>query len=433
MQTSHVHASEQLLFFTLLQLLIIVLAGRLGGSAAQKLGQARVVGEIVVGILLGPSLFGLLAPAAFGLVFRSTPPLPLDLLSQVGLLLLMFQIGLEFEFSHLGERRNRRAVLGVALAGIAVPFVLGLGFAPLVPAAYAGPASSAQSFALFFATALSITALPVLGRLLMEFGLTRAPLGVIAISAAAINDVAGWLCLALVTTLASAPFDGGRFGLRVAAVLAFAAVCWWGVRPLLARWVESRVERDGELSGQVMGVVLAGIFAGGMATYELGIFAVFGGFMLGVLLHDRARFAAAWKERVGRFVDVFFLPVFFAYTGLRTDIGSLADRAAWLWCAAVISIATLGKFGGCYLAARLAGLRRDESRLLGAMMNTRGLMELVVLNVGYDLRVIGPQMFTMLVLMAIASTVATSPLLRRWLPALGLWQPTVRAARPALR
>lgn len=459
---SATHATETLLFYTLLQLAIIVLAARLGGILARRLGQSTAVGEIIVGILLGPSLFGALAPDTFALVFRSTPPQPLTILSQVGLLLLMFQIGLEFDFSHLTEKRNRRAVMWVAFAGLAAPFGLGLWFAGLIPPAYAlgTGAPNATAFALFFATSMSITALPILGRIMIEFDLTRTPLGVIAISAAAINDVVGWLALALVTALTTAEFSGGDFSLRVLGVFGFFIVAWWGVRPLLGRWVDGQMQlqmqrqlerpigqamvrpkaphpgdqaspdttvqpwspgdRAPELPPTLMGVVIAAIFVAGMTTYQLGIFAIFGGFTMGVLLHDRLGFVAAWKERVGSFVNVFFLPIFFTYTGLRTDIGSLHDATAWAWCLGVIAVATLGKFGACWLAARVAGLSGPQARVIGIMMNTRALMELIVINVGYDLGVVGREMFTMLVLMAIVSTVITTPALRRWLPAAGL-------------
>lgn len=413
---TEVHATELILFFVLLQLAVIVLVGRAGGWLAGRVGQAAVVGEIVLGILLGPSLFGALAPQTFSYVFQSAPALPLNILAQIGLLLLMFQIGLESDFAHFGERRNRRAVLWVAAVGVIVPFALGLVSAGFIPAAYAGSGNTTV-FALFFATALSITAMPVLARIMMEFELTRTPVGVVAIGAAAMNDVFGWLALAVVTALATSQFDGAALGLRVLGLFAFTALCWWVVRPLLGRWVDRQITRDTRMSGTLMGVVLACIFAAGMATYQLGIFAIFGGFMLGVLLHDRPAFAKAWQERVGHIVGVFFMPVFFTYTGLRTNIGSLADAQAWMWCAAIIGIATLGKFGGCYLAARAAGMNSPQAKILGTMMNTRGLMELVVLNVGYDLGVINSQMFTMLVLMAIVSTVITSPCLRWWLPA----------------
>ncbi len=419
---SSTHAAEQLLFFTLLQLAIIVLSARAGGVLARRLGQAMVVGEIVVGILLGPSLLGALAPDAFQLLFRSTPPQSMSILSQVGLLLLMFQIGLEFDFAHLSERRNRRAVLAVAVAGLVLPFGLGLGLGWVVPEALAGP--NRLAFALFMATALSITAMPVLGRILMEVDLTRAPLGVIAISAAAINDVAGWLLLALVTALSTASLAPWDFAWHLGGVLAFSALCWWVVRPLLCRFVRARMAASppGTLSPTLMGVVLACIFLAGMATYTIGIFAIFGGFMMGVVLHQETGFVKVWNERVGTFVNVFFLPIFFTFTGLRTDIGTLSG-AAWGWCALVIALATVGKFCGCWLAARWAGQGPVEARIIGVLMNTRGLMELVIINVGYELGVIGAEVFSMLVLMAIFSTVVTTPAVRRWLPALHAQEP----------
>lgn len=415
---SAVHQSETLLFFVLLQLTVIVLAGRLGGAVALRCGQSAAVGEIIVGILLGPSLFGLLAPDTFAFVFRSAAPEPMQMLSQIGLILLMFQIGLEFDFSHLRERQNRKVVTWVAVAGLVAPFILGLGFGYLA-APILSPAADPLASGLFIATAFSITALPILGRIMIEFDLNRQPLGVIGISAAAINDVIGWLLLALVTTLTVAHFDAGDFAGKVALVGLFVAVCWLVVRPLLKRIVRAS-QAKGALTNNLLGITLAVVFIGGMTTYKLGIFAIFGGFMVGVLLHDEHELIAAWKERVGHFVTVFFLPIFFTYTGLRTNIGGLDSLALWGWCALTIVLATLGKFGGTYVAARATGLNHDEANVLGIMMNTRALMELIVINVGYDLGVISQNMFTMLVLMAIFSTVITTPGLRRWLPRLNL-------------
>jgi transporter, CPA2 family (2.A.37) len=203
--TLSVHAAEALLFFTLLQLTVIVVSGRVGGELALRLKQTAAVGEIIVGILLGPSLLGLVAPQVFGYVFHSASGTPLQILSQLGLILLMFQIGLEFDFSHLREKHNRRAVLWVGVASLAAPFALGLGFG-WISAPELSPQAPQLASALFVATAFSITALPMLGRILIDFELTRTPLGVIAISAAAINDVVGWLLLALVTTLTLSHF-----------------------------------------------------------------------------------------------------------------------------------------------------------------------------------------------------------------------------------
>jgi Kef-type K+ transport system membrane component KefB len=423
-----VHQTETLLFFTLLQLTVIILAARLGGGVAQRLGQSPAVGEIIVGILLGPSLFGALAPALFAYVFRSAPPAPMQMLSQIGLILLMFQIGLEFDFAHLLDRQHRRAVTYVAAAGMAAPFALGFGFG-YATAPMLSPGVDPVASALFIATAFSITALPILGRMMIEFKITHQPIGVIAISASAINDVVGWLLLALVTALSLAQFNALDFGLKVALVAGYFLTWWFGVRPLMKRLIRisqagpaptGEKAGRGKLTHNLLGILLAGIFISAITTYQIGIFAIFGGFMMGVILYDEHELIAAWKERIGHFVMVFFLPIFFTYTGLRTNIGSLNSTAAWGWCLLLIALATLGKFGGSYLAARWAGLSHQEGKVLGIMMNTRALMELIVINVGYDLGVISQQVFTMLVLMAIFSTVITTPGLRRWLPGLGI-------------
>lgn len=416
------HNTELLLFFTLLQLTVIVLAARIGGEIALRIGQSAAVGEIIVGILLGPSLFGLLAPELFQYVFHSGAPEPMQMLSQIGLVLLMFQIGLEFDFSHLNERRNRKAMLWVAAASMIAPFALGYSIGQ-ISAPILSPGAHPVASALFIATAFSITALPILGRIMMEFDMTRTTIGVIAISAAAINDVIGWLLLALITTLTLSDFDAASFALKVTLVLVFFIVSWFGVRPLMKRILHRFDARSGALTNNLLGIVLAAIFLSAMTTYQLGIFAIFGGFMMGVLLHDEHAFVKTWRARISPFVMVFFLPIFFTYTGLRTNIGSLDSLAAWGWCVLIIFLATLGKFGGTYLAARVVGLNHIESKILGIMMNTRALMELIVINVGYDLGVISQQMFTILVIMAIFSTVITSPLLRRWLPRIGIKVP----------
>ena len=414
-----VHKTELLVFFTLLQLTIIVLAGRIGGEAARRFAQSAAVGEIIVGILLGPSLFGMVAPDVFHFVFRSVPAEPMQVLSQIGLILLMFQIGLEFNFSHLSERRHRKTVLRVAAASLLLPFGIGLAFgyysAPIL-----SPQADPFAAALFIATAFSITALPILGRILIEFNLANTSLGVIAISAAAINDVIGWLLLALITTIATANFDGGEFSLRVFAVAVFFAASWFVVRPLMKKIVRHSGPRDGKLSNNLLGILIAAVFLSGMTTYQLGIFAIFGGFMMGVILHDEYELVTAWRERIGHFVNVFFLPIFFTYTGLRTNIGGLDEVSLWAWCGVTVVLATLGKFGGAYGAARWSGLNHYEGKVLGIMMNTRALMELIVINIGYDLGVISQNVFTMLVIMAIVSTVVTTPCLRRWWPHTGV-------------
>ena len=413
MQTS-VHQTEALLFFTLLQLVVIVLAARLAGEVAVRISQSRAVGEIIAGLVLGPSLFGLLFPEVFGFVFRSVPSEPMTILSQVGLILLMFQIGLEFDFSHLSAHHNRNAVLRISAAGLAAPFSLGLLFG-WVSAPYLAPEINRLGFCLFVATAFSITALPTLGRILMELGLTRTRVGVIAISSAVINDVVGWLMLAVVTALTVSQFSPAGFTVKIALIATYVAFCWWAVRPLLLRLLWRSKLTAQNLSPNLLAIILGAIFLSGMGTYHLGIFAIFGGFMMGVLLHDQPLFVQAWREKVGQFVLVFFLPIFFTYTGLRTDINSLDSLALWAWCLLLLALATIGKFLACYVAARRSGLDGRESKAIGIMMNTRALMELIVINVGLDLGVIPPSVFTMLVIMAVVSTIVTTPALRAWL------------------
>jgi Kef-type K+ transport system membrane component KefB len=408
------HKNELLLFFTLLELSLIVLAGRVGGAIASRFGQSPAVGEIVIGILLGPSLFGWISPHTFNFVFHSAPPEPLLILSQLGLVLLMFQIGLEFDFAHLTERTNRAAVVRVSVACLSVPFVGGFILGYFLATSGGEPAARINT-ALFVATAFSITALPILGRIMIEFNLTRTRVGVIAISSAAVNDVVGWLLLALITALTASNFVGAQFTLRIAMVMAFGLVSAKIIRPLLKIAIRRSNPHAGKMSGNLVGGLLVVIFAAAMTTYQIGIFAIFGGFMIGVILFDEPELVAAWRERVGGFVTVFFLPIFFTYTGLRTSIGGLDTLADWTWCVAIVAVASLSKLGSAYVAARRSGFDHAESAMIGFMMNTRALMELIVINVGFDLGVITQKMFTMLVIMAIFSTVITTPALRHYL------------------
>ena len=406
---------EHLLFLTLLQLTLIVLAGRIGGIIALKVGQSVVVGEIIIGILLGPSLFGLLAPDLFSTIFSPQNPTPLNILSQIALVFLMFQIGLEFDFTHLKLRQYRQTMIAIAIACMVIPFALGMAFGYLAAPEFTD-SPNRLSTALFIGTAFSITALPILGRIMIEFGMTKTPLGVIAISSAAINDVMGWILLALVSALTLSAFSLTMLTSITVGIALYVVICWLLIRPALKGLIHYLSRPNEILTGNLMGVLIALIFASAMTTQQLGVFALFGGFMMGVLLYDETQFVEAWRRKVGAFVAVFFLPVFFTYTGLRTHIGILDTPELWGWCFLLIILATVGKFGAAYVTARRHGMNPSESAALGVMMNTRALMELIVINVGLDLGVISPTLFTMLVIMAIFSTVITTPLLRRILP-----------------
>lgn len=415
---SSVHALEDTLFFVLLQIIIIILVARAAGELARRLGQPRAVGEIVAGLILGPSLFGYFFPGVSTYLFHSVSAMPISIIGQIGLILLMFQIGMDFDFAHLREKKNRRAVLFISIACIGLPFALGFAIGQL-SAPYLALSIDPMAYSLFVGIALSITAVPILGRIMAEYDLTRTQVGAIAISAAAVNDVVGWVLLALIAALTTAKFTLSTTVLQIALLGLYVAVCVLVVRPAL-RWVIAWFSpTPGPLPGNLVGLMLALIFVSGMATYKIGIFAIFGGFMLGVLVHDLHGFVAEWKRTVGNFALVFFLPIFFTYTGLRTDITGLDTLTLWNWCLVIFVAAVLGKFGGAYIGARLAGLDRHSSSTVGVLMNTRALMELIVLNIGYDAGFIPQNVFTMLVIMALATTIMTGPALRSMLPKMG--------------
>jgi Kef-type K+ transport system membrane component KefB len=418
---------EDLLLPLLIQLAVIIAAARLFAVLFRWIGQPAVVGEIAAGLVLGPSVLGRLLPGVFTALFH--PALPglsadasdlllgrvLTTLAEVGLLLLLFLIGLEFDFSHL--RWHGRSALGIAVAGIVVPFCLGVALGgwmhsvvaesvPLVP------------FLLFMGTALSITAIPVLGRIMLDLGITRSRLGTITISAAAVGDATGWILLAAIAALARSyqtdegAFDPWQTAATVAWTLAFALAMVLVARPLLVRFARRAIETGGgELSVNALSATLVLVLLCALATNRIGIFAVFGAFCLGAVLSSEASFRDAVNRKLRDLVTCFFLPVFFAYTGLRTRVDALEGWQLWALAAAVSGVAVLGKFGGCALAARLGGLSSRDSACVGCMMNTRGLMELIVINVGKDLGVIPDSVFCMLVLMAILTTFMTTPLL----------------------
>jgi Kef-type K+ transport system membrane component KefB len=415
---SSVHATENLLFVTLLQLIVMIAAARAGNRLLRALGQPGVVGEIVAGLLLGPSLFGHFFPEASIYVFGAKPSAPVIIISQIGLVLLMFQIGTDFKFGHLTRPRNRNGTIGIAAASVAVPFALGFGIgsfsAPLL-----APSIDPLTYSLFFGVGLAITAVPILGRILREFDLTHTELGVVAISAAAINDVIGWVMLAGISAYASAKFSAGAVGTQVGGIALLLLIAWFVLRPAVNRLLKRMPVVMGQVPPNLMTIVVCFAFAMGICTYKLGIFAIFGGFLAGLLFHHNQAFVEGWRTQVGKFVMVFFLPVFFTYTGLRTNVLGLTNLSDWGWLAVVLAAAILGKVVPVYLASRIAGFNHQESTILGSLMSTRALMELIVLNIGFDLGFIPQKVFTMLVIMAVVTTIMTGPLLRLLLPRAG--------------
>jgi len=418
MMHSSVHATENLLFLTLLQLIVMILAARLGNQVSRKLGQPGVIGEIVAGLLLGPSLFGHFFPDASIFLFGAKPSTPVVIISQIGLVLLMFQIGMDFEFAHLTKPRNRNATVGIAAASISIPLALGIIIGQMT-APILAPGMNALTYSLFFGVGLAITAVPILGRILREFDLTRTEIGVVAISAAAVNDVVGWVLLAGISAYAAAQFSSSAMSFQVGGIVLLLGVAWFVLRPLIGRMLSRFPVHEGELPPNLMTATICLIFVMGICTYFLGIFTIFGGFLCGLLFHHDKIFVDAWRRQVGRFVLVFFLPVFFTFTGLRTNVLGLSSVSDWGWLAVVLAAAIGGKIIPVYIASRLSGFNSKEASILGSLMNTRALMELIVLNIGYDMGFIPQKVFTMLVIMAVVTTVMTGPLLRALLPRAG--------------
>jgi Kef-type K+ transport system membrane component KefB len=411
-------AKPEVLPHVLLALLVIVAVSRLLARACAWVGQPPVIGETLGGILLGPSLLALLpAPLAEHVapVYRYVLPpevVPhLGLLAQLGVVLFMFLVGLELDAAALRERG--RAAVAISQAGIVFPFLLGAALALALHPRLSGPEVPFTVFALFLGLAMAVTAFPVLARILADRGLARTPLGALALTCAASGDVAAWCLLALVVGVAQA--DAAAAASVLGGTAAYLLGMWFLGRPLLLRLLPTDARAG--LSPGVVAAVLGLLLLSAWATEMIGIHALFGAFLFGAMIPHDSGLARRLTDKMHDLVTVLLLPVFFAYTGLRTQIGLVSGAEQWLVCGVIILVATLGKFGGALAAARLTGSGWRDAAALGVLMNTRGLMELVVLNVGLDLKVISPTLFAMMVLMALATTVATSPLLSLLVPA----------------
>lgn len=415
--------TETLLLSILIQLVVMIGAARLMNVIFRRAGQPGVIGEITAGLLLGPSLFGHVCPGISAAIFGARPASAIVILSQIGLILLMFQIGMSFEFGQLRAPRARRAVAPIAAASVLVPLALGVWLghlsAPIFAPVFA-PSGGVPVYALFCGVAMAITAVPILGRILAGYGLTRHELGVLAISAAALNDVAGWLLLAAVSALATASFAPAHTLLQLGGIALFAAVCFWLLRPAAAGLLKSFPLVNGEIPPSLLSIILIAVFILAMCTYKLGIFGIFGGFVGGLLVHHDQNFAEAWRRQVGGFVLVFFLPIFFTYTGLHTNLLGLTTGTDWLWLLIFLAASILAKIIPVALVSRLAGYGTHAALLLGVLMNTRALMELIVLNIGLETGFLPQKIFTMLVIMAVVTTLMAGPALKFLLPRLGL-------------
>lgn len=408
-------ASTPGLSLLLAQLVAVLAACGIAGRVMRAVGQPRVVGEMLAGILLGPSVLGALAPSVSGALFPAESLGVLSALAQVGLVLFMFLVGLELDPAAL--RQRARSALLISHAGIAIPLLFGVILAAALFPDLAPRGIGFTPFALFVGAALSVTAFPVLARILQERALTTTPVGTSAIACAAVADVTAWCMLAGVILLVRADVGGHALLTTVGGGLLYVvamATAGRSAMRLLGRHV--RGDEDKPVSLDVLALLVLGVFASAWLTEAIGIHALFGAFAVGVIAPKDERFVRAIRTRFHEAMVVVLLPLFFAFTGLRMRFDVLASGAMLGRTLAVVGVAVAGKLGGSAVAARAAGIPAREALALGVLMNTRGLMELVILNIGLDVGVISTTVYSMLVVMALATTAMTTPLISRLIP-----------------
>lgn len=391
----------------LIQIIAVLLMVRLFGFLFKHIGQPGVIGEIVAGIVLGPSVLGYFFPDVFQALFPPESLTNLELLSQVGLVLFMFVIGMELDFSVLKNKINETLV--ISHAGILVPFFLGIVASYWIYEEYAAVQTAFLPFALFIGISMSITAFPVLARIIQERNMTKTSLGTLAIASAANDDVTAWCLLAVVIAIAKAgTFASALYAIGLTAL--YIIIMFMVVRPFLKKVGEVYANQE-VINKTFVALILLILIISSTLTEIIGIHALFGAFMAGVVMPPSIGFRKVMMEKVEDIALVFFLPLFFAFTGLRTEIGLINSPALWGVCLLLITVAVAGKLGGCAVAARLVGESWKDSFTIGTLMNTRGLMELVALNIGYEMGVLPPSIFVILVIMALVTTFMTTPLL----------------------
>ena len=398
------------LWHLLLALTAVAIVGRLLGRLFHHVGQPSVIGEVVGGILLGPSLLGRIAPDAYLYVLPPSVAPFLGVVAQLGIIIYMFIVGVELNHDLLRGRVH--GMVATAHASMLLPFVLGAGAALYLYPHFATNDVPFTSFGLFLGVAMSITAFPVLARILSDRRMTRTELGVLALTCAAVNDVTAWCLLAFVVGVVQARAESA---ITVAALtLGFIGFMFVAVRPVAMKLAHQPGDRSPTQGAIAFTLVL--MLMAALTTEAIGVHAIFGAFLFGAVIPHDSDLARSIKQSLENMVTILLLPAFFAFTGMRTEIGLLSGFYEWSICGLIIVVATAGKFGGTLLAARATGLDWRHAAGLGVLMNTRGLMELIVLNVGLELGVISPTLFTMMVLMALVTTVATTPILQRLIP-----------------
>jgi len=391
----------------LFQLLIILITVRLCGGLFKRIGQPAVIGEMAAGIILGPSVLGAALPNFSAFIFPKESLAHLQLISQVGLILFMYVIGMELDLSLLKKKAGAAVV--ISHASIVFPYGLGVALSYFIYKEMAPAGVKFYAFALFMGIAMSITAFPVLARVIRERGLSGTKLGTMAITCAAADDITAWCILAFVVAVAKASSLLGAAYVLIATVV-YVALMLLAVKPILARLAQKWLPQK-SMQPSAVGLVFIVLLLSAYTCEVIGIHALFGAFMAGIVMPNEWNFRKIMTDKIEDVALVLFLPLFFVFTGLRTEIGLLTDSSLWAMCGIIILVAVAGKFGGSAIAARITGESLKDSLSIGALMNTRGLMELVVLNIGYDLGILSPQIFTMLVIMALVTTFLTAPLL----------------------
>jgi Kef-type K+ transport system membrane component KefB len=391
----------------LIQMTAVLLTALLCGWLARKLGQARVIGEIVGGILIGPSVFGRMAPHASAMLFPQSSFGSFEILSTIGLILFLFLIGSELDYEHLRKQRGT-AVLASGMS-ILFPFIMAAVVAHSLRIRFAPDGIGKIPFVLFLGISMSITAFPVLARILEERRLQSTPLGTTALMCAAVDDVCAWMLLAVALTLI--PHSGETMALpyRLLLLCGYLVVMLGVVRPL-GNWFVRRQDSIG-FSYELLGIIVAVVLASAAATEAIGVHPLFGAFLAGVCFPRIKSWQTAIRTRLDTIVSVLLLPLFFALTGMRTRLDLLSGGRIWFWTGVVLVAAIAGKMGGAVLAARWTGQSWQNAMALGALLNTRGLVELIVLNIAYNAHVFSPTLFTMLVVMALITTMVTTPIL----------------------
>lgn len=391
----------------IIQIGVILIASHSVGWLLSKFRQPQVVGEMVAGLLLGPSLFGWLAPDLSATLFPPASLISLRLLSEVGLLIFMFMVGLELDTKKL--RHLGHIAIVVSHTSIVVPFALGALLALLLYPRMVDPSIPFTGFVLFMGVAMSVTAFPVLARILTERNLLGTKLGTLTIACAAVDDVTAWCLLAVIISIIRAKLNHLPVWGMLAGLVAYVGIMLFMFKPMAQR-LARRQEGD-KVPDPVIAVMLLCMFASSWATEWLGIHALFGAFFAGVLMPKEKGFAESVREKFRPLVVVLLIPLFFAFTGLRTNVNLISGWTMVLYFGLVFAVAVVGKFGGSMLAARIMGVGWREASAIGILMNTRGLIELVILNIGLDIGVLPRDIFSMMVLMAVGTTLMTTPLL----------------------